>query len=225
MIKTGLWVKMGIMLLLFSHISCMQNKPSGQELIPAVNAYSFSDLLSARDSRNNEQVYTWFNLIDWCAENGVKALDMTAYFFPSYPEVPSDEYLAGLKNYASEKGVVINGTGIRNDFASPDSTIRAEGLQLAKNWIVAASKLGAPVLRVFAGPVPEGHEWEEVAGWMIACYKELAAFGEKYNVKIGVQNHGDMLQTADQCKYVLDRVNSEQVGLILDTGSFKTEDP
>lgn len=223
MVRYCFWIKMGIILLLLSNIYC--NKSSVDDLIPAVNAYSFNDLLSARDSRNKEQVYTWFNLIDWCADNGIKALDMTAYFFPAYPEVPSDEYLERLKNHALQNGVAIVGTGIRNNFASPDSTIRADGVQLAKNWIIAASKMGAPVIRVFAGPVPEGHDWQEVAGWMIDCYKELATFGEKYNVKIGIQNHGDMLQTAEQCKYVLERVNSEWAGLILDTGSFKTEDP
>jgi sugar phosphate isomerase/epimerase len=190
-----------------------------------VNAYSFSDLLEARDSRNKQQVYTLFNLIDWCAGQNIKALDPTAYFFPAYPEVPSDEYLEKFKNYAAKAGVAISGTGIRNNFASPDSTVRAAGVELAKAWIVAASKMGAPVIRVFAGEIPKDHEWKEVAGWMIECYKELAAFGAKYGVKIGIQNHGDMLQTAEQCIYVLDAVDSEWVGLIVDTGNFKTEDP
>ena len=60
---------------------------------------------------------------------------------------------------------------------------------------------------------------------MIECYKECAAFGEKYGVKIGIQNHGDMLRTAAQCIYVLKAVNSKWVGLIVDTGNFKTADP
>jgi len=209
-------------------ISCSQhenqNKPS-EELIPALNAYSFNDLLEARSARDKQQVYTLFNLLDWCASQKIKALDPTAYFFPTYPEVPSDEYLERFRNYASRVGVAISGTGIRNNFASPDSSVRAEGVQLAKNWIIAASKIGAPVIRVFAGEIPDGFEWEEVAGWMIECYKELVPYGEKYGVKIGIQNHGDMLQTAEQCLYVLNAVDSEWVGLIVDTGNFKTEDP
>jgi sugar phosphate isomerase/epimerase len=60
---------------------------------------------------------------------------------------------------------------------------------------------------------------------MIVCYKECAAYGEKYGVKIGIQNHGDMLQTAEQCKYIMNGVNSKWAGLIVDTGNFKTEDP
>ena len=45
--------------------SMAQKKKSERESIPVIaslNAYSFSDLLTARDSRNKEQVYTLFNL-------------------------------------------------------------------------------------------------------------------------------------------------------------------
>jgi sugar phosphate isomerase/epimerase len=201
------------------------NKGGNNDLILSVNAYSFSDLLEARSSRDKQQVYTLFNLLDWCASHDIKALDPTAYFFPTYPEVPADEYLEQFKNHAASLGVSISGTGIRNNFASPDTAVRKAGIDLAKKWIVAASKFGAPVIRVFAGEIPKGYDWEIVAGWMIDCYKELAAYGAQYGVKIGIQNHGDMLQTAEQCIYVLERVNSEWVGLIVDTGNFKTEDP
>jgi sugar phosphate isomerase/epimerase len=196
-------------------------------LVPALNAYSFSDLLMARDSKDKQQVYTLINLLDWCASQKIKALDPTAYFFPNYPQVPSDEYLNTFKNRAAELGIVISGTGIRNNFASPDQKIRQEGVELTKAWIVAASKMDAPIVRVFAGEVPKGYEdkWNEVAGWMIECFKECAAYAEKYGVKIGIQNHGDMLQTAEQCLFVIKSINSKSVGLIVDTGSFKTQDP
>jgi sugar phosphate isomerase/epimerase len=210
------------------NVSCNKQKSQkklSEELIPAVNAYSFSDLLEARNNRDKQQVFSLFNLLDWCATQDIKALDPTAYFFPTYPDVPSDEYLENFKNYAAKLGIAISGTGIRNNFASPDSSVRSDGVQLAKKWIIAASKMGAPVIRVFAGEIPKDYEWEEVAGWMIECYKELASYGALYGVKIGIQNHGDMLQTAEQCIYVLKQVDSEWVGLIVDTGSFKTEDP
>ncbi|MFT7158663.1 MAG: sugar phosphate isomerase/epimerase, partial [Parvicella sp.] len=56
----------------------------------------------------------------------------------------------------------IRATDMRNNLASPDSSVRTEEVQLAKNWIVAASKIGTPVLRVFAGAIPDGYEnnWE-----------------------------------------------------------------
>ncbi|MES2775612.1 MAG: sugar phosphate isomerase/epimerase family protein [Bacteroidota bacterium] len=229
-VKTaGLLIAAAWMLVALSAPSVMAQKKKKKELplIASVNAYSFSDLLMAKDSRDKQQVYSLFNLLDWCADKKIKALDPTAYFFPTYPEVPSDEYLKKFKDRAAELNIVLTGTGIRNDFASPDSNIRATGVKLAKKWIVAASKMGVPVLRLFSGEIPKGYEskWKEVADWMIVCYKECAAFGEQYGVKIGIQNHGDMLQTAEQCMYIINGVNSKWAGLIVDTGNFKTADP
>ena len=223
-----LFLLFGIAILVVACSTVEQEKEEkSAPFILGVNAYSFADLLSARESRDNDQVYTLFNLLDWCKSQNIQALDPTGYFFPTYPEVPSDEYLARFKSRADELGIAISGTGIRNHFASPDSAVRAEGVELAKKWIVVASKLGAPVIRVFAGAVPAGYEdnWEEPAGWMIACYKELLPYAEQYGVKIGIQNHGEMLQTAEQCLYVLERLDSEWAGIIVDTGNFLTEDP
>lgn len=204
-----------------------EKKAETSGIILSVNAYSFCDLLQARESRDKDQVYSLFNLLDWCKSQNIKALDPTGYFFPTYPEVPSDEYIAKFKNRAAELGIAISGTGIRNNFASPDSAVRAEGVELAKKWIVVASKLGAPVLRLFAGDIPKGYEnnWEEPAGWMIECYKQLIPFAKQYNVKIGIQNHGDMLQTAEQCLYIIKNINSPWAGIIVDTGNFTTDDP
>lgn len=217
-------------LMLATSNSCKQagnEESSQQEIILSVNAYSFADLLSAKESRDNDQVYSLFNLLDWCNSQNIEALDPTAYFFPTYPTPPSDEYLQKFKQRADELGIAISGTGIRNNFASPDSAVRAEGVALSKEWIAVASKLGAPVLRVFAGAIPKGYEdsWEVPAQWMIECYKELIPMAQQYNVKIGIQNHREMLQTADQCLYVLERVNSEWAGIIIDTGNFTTENP
>jgi sugar phosphate isomerase/epimerase len=196
-------------------------------IIPALNAYSFNDLLSGKEKTSNLDSFSLFDLLDWCAKQNIKALDVTGYFFPGYPEVPTDEYINNFKRQAFLLGIDISGTGIRNNFASPDPAVRAADVELAKKWIVVASKLGAPVIRLFSGPVPAGYEdkWDEVAGWMIDCYKECALYGEKYGVIIGIQNHGDMLQTAGQCIKIINEVNSQWVGLIVDTGNFKTGDP
>ncbi len=72
----------------FSTSALAQKKAKTYPLIPSINAYSFSDLLSARDTRDKQQLFTLFNLLDWCKANHVTGLDPTAYFFPTYPEVP-----------------------------------------------------------------------------------------------------------------------------------------
>lgn len=195
----------------------------------ALNAFSFNIELDNYTFKKGDtgKKMTLFDLIDYCALHKIKALDATGYWIEGYPAVPSDEYIYELKRYAHKKGVDISGTGIRNNFADPDPVRRAADVKLAKAWIDVASKLGAPVIRTFAGPIPSGYEnkWEEVAGWMIDCYKEVAAYGASKGVLVGIQNHGDMIKTADQIIYIVKAVNSSWFGIILDTGYFMTEDP
>ncbi len=192
----------------------------------ALNAFSFNDALMAKGTPE-KPAFTLFDLLDWCAEQNIEALDVTGYYIPGYPEVPTDEYIYEFKRKAFKLGIDISGTGIRNNFASPDPKVRAADVERAKKWIIVAEKMGAPVIRLFAGEIPKGYEnkWDEVAGWMIECYKECAAFGAQHGVIIGIQNHGDMLQTADQCIKVMNAVNSKWAGIILDTGNFKVADP
>ncbi|CAN5815681.1 sugar phosphate isomerase/epimerase [soil metagenome] len=193
----------------------------------ALNAYSFDAALGGKAQKETTPILTPFELLDWCAVQNIAAIDFTGYYFPTYPDVPTDEYIYDFKHKAFKLGIDISGTGIKNNFASPDPAVRKADVVRAKQWIIVAEKLGAPVLRLFAGEIPKGYEnkWDEVAGWMIECYKECAAFGAQHGVIIGIQNHGDMLQTAEQCIKVIKAVNSKWAGLIVDTGNFKTKDP
>jgi len=192
----------------------------------ALNAYSFNDALMAKGTPE-KPAFTLFDLLDWCAVQNIEGIDITGYYIPTYPNVPSDEYTYELKRKAFSLGIDITGTGIRNNFASPDPAVRAADVKRAKEWIIFAEKLGAPVIRLFAGEIPKGYEnrWDEAAVWMIECFKECAAFGEQHGVIIGIQNHGDMIQTAEQCYKVVKAVNSKWAGIILDTGNFKVADP
>ena len=49
--------------------------------------------------------------------------------------------------------------------------------------------------------------------------------GRKYGVIVAVQNHNDFIQTAEQTISIINKVNSEWFGIVLDTGSFVTNEP
>lgn len=195
----------------------------------SLNAYSFTKPLLnyAKDRGNGDNRMTLFELMDWAAEQGFDAVDLTAYFFPGYPDVPSDEFINKVKRYAFQLGLDISGTGVRNDFADPDPAKRAADVEHVKAWIDVAVKLGAPVIRVFSGPIPQGYEnrREEIANYMAESLKACAEYGKQKGVLVGVQNHGDFLSTADQCIDMVKRVDSEWFGIINDTGYFMTQDP
>ena len=61
---------------------------------------------------------------------------------------------------------------------------------------------------------------DQVRDWIIADLKECTAHGERFGVIVGVQNHGDFLQTGDQVLELVDGVDSDWCGVIVDTGYF-----
>lgn len=191
-----------------------QKLPS--KLKTSLNAYSFNAPLMKGEMNLDD-------LLDYCAANQFDAVDITAYYFPGYPEVPSDEYLYHIKQKAFLLGFEISGTGVRNDFTDPDPARRKASVELVKNWILAAEKLGAPVIRVFSGTADVSHlPREEVIEYMVSDLKECVEFGKAHGVIVGIQNHHDFLKTTDETIEIIKRVNSEWFGLILDIGSFRT---
>jgi sugar phosphate isomerase/epimerase len=191
----------------------------GIRLKIGLNAYSF-------DAQLRSGATTLEKLVDFCAENGLDSLDATGYYFPSYPKVPSDDEIYGLKRRAYLNGVAISFVGIKNDFTLPDAAARKEQVQLVKDWIDMAVKIGAPMLRVFTGPnrdVP-GYSYDQVVQWMIPNFQECAKYGEKHGVVIALQNHEDFVRTADEVIEIIHAVDSDWFGSILDVGSLRKFD-
>jgi sugar phosphate isomerase/epimerase len=199
-------------------------RPGGPRLKTSLNAYSFNQLLNDQLKGRGKGI-SLLELLDFCAEQNFDAIDPTGYFFPGYPKPPSEAYLNEFKRRAFLLGLAISGTGVRNNFATADKAKRAADVQHVKEWIEVAARLGAPVLRVFAGPQPEGHTWEEVARWMVEDLKQCALHAKKHGVLLGIQNHGDMLKTGEQTVNIVKMVNSAWFGVVVDTGSFLTADP
>ncbi len=189
------------------------------KLKTGLNAYSFSKPLTSGEMNLDQ-------LLEFCAKNQIDAVDLTAYYFPGYPEVPTDEYLHHIKQKAFLLGVEISGTGVRNDFTDPDPEKRKASVELVKKWIIAAEKLGAPVIRVFSGTAdPKGMSRAEVVNNVVGALNECVAFGKLHGVVVAIQNHNDFIKTADQAIEIIRRVNSDWCGLILDIGSYRTGDP
>jgi len=191
----------------------------GTKLKIGLNAYSFNRPLMAG-------TMTLSDVIDYCAEHNIDGLDATGYYFPGYPNVPDDKYIRDLKRKAFVNGVTISGTGVRNDFALTDASSRRGHIQLVKDWIEVAAKLGADVVRVFSGrEVPKGFTFDQVLEWMVPAFQQCAEYGKQNGVIVGLQHHDDFLKTADETIRVVNAVNSPWFNVILDVGSVRQGDP
>lgn len=190
-----------------------------QNLKLSLNAYSFDKPLRAG-------TMTIDDLLDFCAKTGFDGVDLTGYYFPGYPEVPTDEYIFHVKQKAFRLGVELGCTGVRNDFTWHDPAKREPEKKLVRDWIIAAEKLGAPGLRIFAGTLSkESYSWEERAKWIAGDIRECAEFGKQHGVMLALQNHNDFLKNSAQVETLLKLIDSDWVGLMLDIGSYHTDDP
>ena len=194
-------------------------KGNSNNLKISLNAYSFDKPLKAG-------TMTLDDLLDFCSKTGFDGVDITGYYFLSYPVVPSDEIINHVRKKAFLLGVELGCTGVRNDFTWSDPLKRAEEKKLVKEWVVVAQKLGAPGVRIFSGNLSkEEFSWDERAKWIAEDIRECADFAGKHGVMLALQNHNDFLKTSEQTEKLLNLINHEWVGLMLDIGSYHTPDP
>ncbi|MCC6443518.1 MAG: sugar phosphate isomerase/epimerase [Armatimonadetes bacterium] len=176
-------------------------------------AYSYRDCLQGGKMTLEEFIAT-------CAEMGLDGVELTSYYFPATDRA----YLNEIKKCCFAQGLHISGTAVGNNFCQPDPAKRREQVDLAKTWMDHAVVLGAPCIRVFAGPVPQGHTEPEAFDWTVACLKECAAYGEKLGVVVALENHGGITATAEQALKLVKAVSSPWLGVNLDFGNY-SKDP
>jgi sugar phosphate isomerase/epimerase len=132
-----------------------------------------------------------------------------------------DAYLRDIRMRCLKRGLVLDYIAISNNFGKPESELPAE-VENVNKWVDIAVKMGVPLVRIFAAWVPGGTD--EAAVWrrMIGCMKEVAEYGEKKGVVIGLQNHnhGCLTRTGGDVVRIIKEVDNPYFSHILDTGQY-----
>ncbi|MFO8006800.1 MAG: sugar phosphate isomerase/epimerase [Candidatus Brocadiia bacterium] len=173
-------------------------------------AYSYRQLLSDGQMALEE-------FLDTALELGLDGVELTQYYFPE----ESNAYLNHIKRQAFARGLEVAGTAVGGNFSNADADARAKQIEHVRDWLVKSSRLGSPVLRVFAGGVPDGADAETAAGWVRDGLAECAAVAEEAGVVLALENHGGLTATADGVLALLAPfADNPWVGLNLDFGNF-----
>lgn len=191
-------------------------------------AYSFREFFPyMRDKvvqpKEGHEPMDMFKFIDFCAANGCEGAELTAYFFP--PNL-TDDLLLKIRDHAKKRGVAISGTAIGNVWTHPKGAPeRDKEIASTKQWIDRAAVMGAPHIRVFAGNAPKGVSLEDATANCIEAYRECAAYAEKKNIVLGMENHGGIVAEADNLLKIVRAVDSPAAGVNFDSGNYHTDDP
>lgn len=189
-------------------------------------AYSFREFFTGELQRGTGkaapagQAMDMFKFIDYCAEHGCAGAELTSYYFP---KALSADYLVQVRRHAFVKGVAISGTAIGNNFSHPKGPKRDAEIAATKQWIDRAAVLGTSHIRVFAGQTKELSR-EEADKLVVSALEECSDYAGQKGIFLGIENH-DAIGSAEHLLKLIKQVNSRWLGVNLDSGNFRTENP
>ena len=182
----------------------------------------FVDSSPKQDPVKGERTLTMEGFIDLCAEWGTAGAELTSYYFPKNV---TDAQLAAVRRHAHLRGVTISGTAVGNTFTNPPGAERDKQIAYVKEWIDKAAILGAPHIRVFAGSVPAGGNLADAKKACIEQLEECGEYAGKRGIFLGVENHHGIVSEVADLLDIVRAVKSQWVGINLDSGNFRTDDP
>ncbi|EEF62317.1 sugar phosphate isomerase/epimerase family protein [Pedosphaera parvula] len=194
-------------------------KRSGQsKMTLSLVGYSFRKYFTEKDPAKK---ITLFDLVDFCADQGLSAAELTGYYFP---KPVTEEYLAKLKHHLHLRGVHPSGTSVGNNFTLPKGPKRDEQIAMTKKFIDTAAFIGAPYVRVFGGAVKD-MSIDEAKKNCIEGFEECADYAGTKGVFLGLENDQGITTEARDVLDMIKAVKSPWMGLNLDTGNYHTDDP
>jgi sugar phosphate isomerase/epimerase len=189
-------------------------------------AYSFRQSFASNNKKTakpktGDKQLTMDDFVDYCADHGCDGAELTSYYFP---EGFGTDYLLKLKRHAFLRGVEISGSAVGNKFTVPKGPKRDEQIALVKKWVDQCAVLGAPHIRVFAGPAGE-MDLATAKKLSIEALEECGDYAGSKGIFLGLENHGGIVAEPADLLDIIRAVKSPWVGINLDTGNFQTDDP
>lgn len=115
-------------------------------------------------------------------------------------------------------------------FTSLDPDIRRNAIERIKNHVPLSSRLNAMIiLGLIRGITPAGSSHERSMGLLIEALKECARFAAEANVRIAIEPinryETDLIHTVDEGLDLIEKVDADNLGLLLDTFHMNIEEP
>ncbi len=190
-----------------------ETRPAGRRLRLSCAAYSYRDYLSGKAPTMDVPAF-----IETAAGLGVDGVELTGYYFP---QPITERYLYDLKRRCYRAGLDISGTGHRSELRLPPGEARDREIARMQEWVDHASLLGAPFVRVFAGDPPIEAGDEQALAWVIESLRQLADYGRRRGVVIGMETHGRLTTNPANVLKIVQGVPGEWFGLNLDIANLQ----
>ncbi|PKO21940.1 MAG: hypothetical protein CVU38_12035, partial [Chloroflexi bacterium HGW-Chloroflexi-1] len=133
-------------------------------------------------------------------------------------ESEADE--AMVRKLLADAGIVATSLGGYCDFARTDDQALEEQIEGFVGYCRRAARLGIPVVRAFAGDVKEGYTLAYFEARIIEAFSELMQRIAAVDVKVAIENHGQLANDGPFLHRLIETVASPKLGMTIDTGNF-----
>lgn len=184
-----------------------------------VSSYSFSQFMN--NTKSNV-----FQVIDKAKELGFSSIEFTSVFAPEGKD--SIEQAKEIKAYCADKDLFISSYTIgANLLEDPKGSIAN-----LKKELKIAEALGVNLMRHdvcwgFPASKKSGRGFDDCLPIVAPAAREVTEYAKELGIKTMFENHGFFCQDSDRAEKLLNTVNSDNFGLLLDMGNFLCvdEDP
>jgi len=163
---------------------------------------------------------------DWALEGartGLDGIDLSVLFLKSR----EPEYLRKIRQEIEDAGIRVAMVTTYPDFTHPDGAERERQLTGLQEDIIAASRLGADLLRVTAGQAHPSVGRREGIEWAVNELVKAMEFARGYPVKLAYENHAkpgawqytDFSHPTDVFLEIVERTTEVSLGVNWDTAN------
>ncbi len=142
--------------------------------------------------------WTLREIVENAAKMGYDGIDfrglLDALDITTCPEFTSD--LAATKRLLADHGIAVSGIATSARFAVVDADELEGNFEEARRNMALAAELGAPVLRVYGGKVPEGHTVETILPTLVKNLRAIGDEAEGFGITLALETHDDWTDSA-----------------------------
>ncbi len=178
---------------------------------------------------------TLLEAIDWAAKHGAECMELVPFAFrfddPDTGEI-DQEKIRQVRRHAADAGVELVNYSVLADLLKDGEEQEKEIARVCHEVDIAA-ELGLPRMRhdisAFRRPLNQNtlKDFDALLPRMVDAAKRISEHGRTRGVKTMIENHGFFVNGCDRVERVLNGVDSDNYGLLLDTGNIicVDEDP
>jgi len=171
---------------------------------------------------------TLLEAIDWAAAHGAECMELVPFAF-RFDDKDTGKidaaFIGQVKQRAKDAGIPLVNYSILADFCKEGEDLEKEIARVCHQVDIAA-ELGVPKMRHdvcgFRRPHAENtlKDFDRWLPVMAQAAARVTAHGKEVGVKTMIENHGFFANGCDRVERILNLVNDENYGLLLDTGNI-----